>query len=346
MKQSGRLAAPPLSHQPRILLLQFKRLGDALLAEPVVRSLRAAGWHTTWLDRRGNLPAARLLSADEVRLWPDGLQALRELRYLRSRGFDVVLDLGGTDRCGFVGAFSGARKKIAFARFAQRPFHRWGGFSFVASKVWNQHTVDHFLNLLTPFNVPVCSPRHPQISLAPKLTPELRKKVPDFPPEKSYVVLHLGAARPEKFWPTERWAAVAEHLTKKRGLGVVLTGGSGPAETAARAFLRERLPGILDLGGRTTLEETAAVYAGARLVVTVDSMSAHLAPAVGARTLVLFGPMNPAQWGPRQAGCRALRGGHAGGEFLPTDPPGTMEALTTETVLMTIGEMLTEAEPP
>ncbi len=330
--------------QPRILLLQFKRLGDTLLAEPLVRSLREAGWETTWLDRESNRAAVEMLGADCIRVWPEGPRALRELGALRGEKFDAVLDLGGTDRCGFVGAFCGARRKIAFERFAKRPFHRFGGFEFVASRVWNQHTIDHFLNLLTPLGVPRTEPAHPRVSVSPGAHEAAEKLLRAEGVARDYAVLHVGAARPEKFWQEEKWVEVARTLRERFDLEVVLTGSPGGMEAEARKALCRAIPELKDLGGRASLKETAAIYADARLVVTVDSMSGHLAPAVGAPTLVLFGPMNPCQWAPRQPGCRALRGGHSGGEFLPTDPEGSMEALSAERVIAEITAMLGERE--
>jgi ADP-heptose:LPS heptosyltransferase len=329
-----------LKKPPRALLVQFKRLGDTLLAEPLVRALRAAGWSTVWLDHETNLPAAKFLRTDRLVTWPKGLTALKTLRNLRAEKFDAVIDLGGTDRCAFVARLCGAKSKIAFARFAQRPLHRWGGFDFVPSKVWNQHTIDHFLNLLKPLGLSPVDPTYPVVVLPPTISPVLRTRLPHLPPPRSYAILHLGAARSEKFWPTGRWIEVAEFLSREYSLAIVLTGGLGAEETSARLELTESFPAAFNLGGLTSLEETALLYSEARLVITVDSMSAHLAPAVGAPTLVLFGPMNPLQWAPRQPACRALRGGHPGGPFLPTDPPGSMEALSTGTVIQTIREML------
>jgi len=50
---------------------------------------------------------------------------------------------------------------------------------------------------------------------------------------------------------------------------------------------------LIDLAGKTELDEAAAILAVADLMITNDMGLAHLAPAVGAPTIVLFGPTDP-----------------------------------------------------
>ncbi|MGY2082019.1 glycosyltransferase family 9 protein [Modestobacter sp. SYSU DS0657] len=122
--------------------------------------------------------------------------------------------------------------------------------------------------------------------------------VPDVdPPVRDVAVVHPGAAFPGRRWPPERFAAVARHLAAA-GERVVVTGGPAERDLALRVAELAGLPDDAVLAGRTTSLELAAVVAAARVVVCGDTGVAHLATAYRRPSVVLFGPVSPALWGP------------------------------------------------
>ncbi|WP_431282359.1 glycosyltransferase family 9 protein [Humitalea sp. 24SJ18S-53] len=130
-----------------------------------------------------------------------------------------------------------------------------------------------------------------------------------------------------KIWPAERFVAVARALTAPDGplpgARIAVMGGPGDAERALAAPVLAGLPGSVDLVGRLSLPEAAAVLAGASLYLGNDSGLMHLAAAAGAPTLGLFG-MSPANeyapFGPHAAAVVADGPpGHAPMEALPVD---------------------------
>ncbi|MGH6719681.1 MAG: glycosyltransferase family 9 protein, partial [Alphaproteobacteria bacterium] len=80
-----------------------------------------------------------------------------------------------------------------------------------------------------------------------------------------------------------------------------------PGETLAARPIAEALPGAVDLVGRTTLLEAAAVLTRAALFVGNDSGLMHVAAAAGAPTVGLFGPSRAEHYGPRGARAVAVR---------------------------------------
>ena len=119
-----------------------------------------------------------------------------------------------------------------------------------------------------------------------------------------HIVLHPGAASGSRRWPVERWSAVARALVAA-GHPVVLTGGAAEAPlTAAIAAAgaghpsQGSAPGITDLAGALDLDGLAATVGAARLLVCGDTGVAHLATALGTASVLLFGPVSPARWGP------------------------------------------------
>jgi ADP-heptose:LPS heptosyltransferase len=110
--------------------------------------------------------------------------------------------------------------------------------------------------------------------------------VPGLAPPGEYVVVHPGCSAPARTWPANRWAQAVASLTAA-GHEVLVTGA--PAErdlTAAVAGAHG-----IDLGGRTTLAELAAVLRGAGALVAPNTGPAHLAAAVGTPVVCLFSPV-------------------------------------------------------
>ncbi len=109
-----------------------------------------------------------------------------------------------------------------------------------------------------------------------------------------YVVVHPGASVPARAWGPERNAALVEALVDD-GHRVVVTGGGHERELTSRVAGRPR-PEVIDLGGRTDLEQLGEVVAGAAVVVVGNSGPAHVAAAVGTPVVSLFAPTVPAAW--------------------------------------------------
>jgi ADP-heptose:LPS heptosyltransferase len=110
------------------------------------------------------------------------------------------------------------------------------------------------------------------------------------------IVVHPGAAAGSRRWPGHRWAAVAGELAAD-GWPVVVTGG--PDERAICRAVASAHAAITDLSGTLDLRDLAALIGRAGLLLSGDTGVAHLATAYGTRSVLLFGPTPPHQWGPR-----------------------------------------------
>jgi ADP-heptose:LPS heptosyltransferase len=112
------------------------------------------------------------------------------------------------------------------------------------------------------------------------------------------LVVHGGAGALAKRWYADGFAAVAAWW---RGRGGTVAQVIGPAERG-----QPRVPGAQPLAD-LPLPVLAAVLAGAQAFVGNDSGPSHLAAAVGARGVVLFGPTDPVRWRPLSTRMDALR---------------------------------------
>ena len=116
--------------------------------------------------------------------------------------------------------------------------------------------------------------------------------------DRGYVHLHPASRWQFKCWTPERTAALIERL-QERGERVVLTAAPEERELALIAAIRSRLrTPATDLSGKLTLKMLAALSAGAKLFVGVDSAPMHIAAAMGTPVVVLFGPSSEAEWSP------------------------------------------------
>jgi heptosyltransferase II len=112
-----------------------------------------------------------------------------------------------------------------------------------------------------------------------------------------FVALAPSSVWATKRWPADRFARLAAMLWEKKGLRCVLVGGSEPADLeVAKALVSavhasgKGVPLPLDLIGKTPLGALKSVLSRAKLVVANDSAPLHVAIAMGAPVLGVFGP--------------------------------------------------------
>ncbi len=187
--------------------------------------------------------------------------------------------------------------------------------------VADEHEVDRWSRLVRSAGAS-CSPTDLRLP-APETREgsplqELLERLPQRP-----VLVHPGAASSSRRWPADRWAAVAGELAAD-GWPVVVTGG--PDERALCQSVASAHAAILDVSGALDLRDLAALIGRARLLLSGDTGVAHLATAYGTRSLLLFGPTPPHQWGPRidpELHQVIWRPG-------PDDPPGDPHGETTD----------------
>jgi heptosyltransferase-2 len=96
-------------------------------------------------------------------------------------------------------------------------------------------------------------------------------------------------------WDPANWATVADSLVAGAGAQVILVGT--PADGADEVLKAMRHPAV-DLSGRTSLPQLAALLGQCDLFLGADSGVMHLATAMGVPVVALFGPSNHLAWGP------------------------------------------------
>ncbi len=265
---------------PRVLVIKLGAFGDFVLALPAMAAIRAAhaGARITLLTTAPYAGfAAASPYADEVvvdeRPSPWDLLGLLRLRR-RLAGFDMVYDLQTSARSGRYFALAGRPPWSGIAPGCRYPH--------ADPARDRQHTRERLAGQLDAAGISDL----PEPDLAWASADLSRFALP-----ARFTLLVPGAApgRPEKRWPAAHFADLAAALP----MPAVIVGSAG--EGAG-------IPG-LDLTGRTSLLELAAITARAALAIGNDTGPMHLAAALNVRSTVLFSAASdPALTAPRYPG--------------------------------------------
>ena len=115
-------------------------------------------------------------------------------------------------------------------------------------------------------------------------------------PSRLKIGIVLGSENnPAKRWPTDNWSELCRlFLESGDSLAVTLYGTDKEKSDAYRISSELKAPRLTDMTGKTNLSELAKEFLSCSLVVGCDSGGVHLSNSMGARTVVLFGPTNPA----------------------------------------------------
>jgi heptosyltransferase-1 len=284
----------------RILIIKPSAIGDIVHALPALNLVRRR-WpmaKVSWLVTpacadviRGHPQIDELIIFERKRFgagWRSP-RALGELfgflRSLREHRFDLVLDMQGLFRSGWMSWASRSPVRVGFSN--AREF----GWLFYTHRVRNDfrtHAVTRYLDMAEAVG---CG-REPVEFVLPVRDAERAAVSALLPDGQPYAVLAPGANWDTKRWPVQNFAALVEPLRQEFGLSSVIAGALGDRELAAK------IPGATDLTGRTTLQELVALLAGAALVIGNDSGPSHIAAALGKPLVTLYGPTSPSATGP------------------------------------------------
>ncbi|MFQ5489403.1 MAG: lipopolysaccharide heptosyltransferase I [Phycisphaerae bacterium] len=304
----------------RILLIKPSSLGDLVHALPVLHGLRQRypEARIDWLAGSAFAPLIEghpdiheVVRFDRQRFGrmmvsPSALVAFHRFRkHLQRRNYDLVIDLQGLFRSGFLSWSTRAKVRIGFAQA------REAAWMFYTDRIrpspHDTHAVDRNYGVAAMLgfaDLPI------RFDLA--VVPEERRRAEALlakagltAPGRFAAVLP-GARWETKRWPPERFSRLIDGLRTDLGLTTVLLAGRAEAALCeqVRADCREQ---PINLAGRTDLRELVAVLERAAVVICHDSAPMHLAAALGRPMVSILGPTNPARTGPYTQAARIIQ---------------------------------------
>lgn len=264
-----------------ILVLRAFGLGDFLTSVPALRAVRRAhpDAELTLAAPAGLAPVvSRMSHGTQQRPVVDHIidvhaTSAAPLRW-RGPAVDLAVNMHGTGR------------KSTWL-LSELSHDRLWSYGLTDAPEWDpyEHEVDRWRRLVEAYG---CPTRSDDLFLGP---PGHR----DGP-----VLIHPSARWPDRRWPTDRYAEVARAVAERK-LPVRITAGPGEEDLAREVATAAGLPPETVLDGLDLGELTEYVQAS-RLVICGDTGIAHLATAYHTPSVVLFGPVSPAQWGPPAGG--------------------------------------------
>lgn len=290
----------------RILIIRLSAIGDVVMATPVAKAIKAASPedHIVWLVEDTALEVLTgNPSIDEVVVWPKKRwkSLAKEGRFdvlfkefrsfvseLRKRKFDLALDLQGLLKSAVWAYLSGARLRVGLAS-------REGSgllMSRVVPREQDQSRISsEYLHLVISLGIEPGDFRM-QVFVGEREERFAHEFQKARGLSDGYAVLCPFTTRPQKHWLDDRWAELVERLSPVQGLPAVVLGAAGDAASARRI---ESLAGgdIINMAGRTTIKEAAAIIRRASLLIGVDTGLTHMAIAFGVPVVALFGSTRP-----------------------------------------------------
>jgi lipopolysaccharide heptosyltransferase I len=284
----------------RILLVKPTAMGDVIHAIPVLVKLRARypGAQIDWLVTPENAELVREHPAlsnavifERKKIGPSGW--IRLLMRLREARYDLVIDLQGLFRSALFSAATRAPVRIGFARAGARE-GAWLAYTHhIAIQNPEVHAIDRYL-WLAPMLGLDDAPPDLRVYPASEAVEKASRLIAENRFEK-FAVLVPGTKWETKHWSPERFAEAGRALAK-RGFGIFVAGS--PDEKSLCAKVAALCPGAIDLAGKTSLSELAAILERTAICITNDSGPMHLAVALGRPVVSIFGPTNPVLVGP------------------------------------------------
>jgi heptosyltransferase I len=284
----------------RVCIVMMSAVGDAVHVLPVITALKRANPSTriTWILQPG--PATLVRGhplVDEILLFDRsaGVRGFLDIRReLRTRRFDLVINLQVYFKAGIITSFTHAPVKLGFDRARARDFN----WLFTTDKIAPhamQHVQDQYFEFCDWLKVP-----HERAEWGLGPWPDEREWQGEFYSklERPAAPIVVATSKPDKDWMPERWAEVCDALYADFGLQPVLVGGRSPREEHAERVIleRTRVKPVSALG--SGLRKLVSIFDGAALVLSPDTGPLHISVALDRPVVSLIGYSNPKRVGP------------------------------------------------
>lgn len=311
---------PMIDNPPkRILIMKFLGMGSIILSFPAIKSLKEAypSAKFVFLTFSQNREIVKLLRlADEIltirtsSFFAFCWDVVKVLWHMRIERPEISIDMEFFSRLStLLNYLSGSSIRVGFYL---REFWRSG--PLLTHKVYFnpfRHITEVYSVLFSQID-PVGNRNNTMdIRVSPEATAKVVRCLENegwHAPHKLVVMNpNSGELSFLRRWPGLKFLELAQKISEETEAFVVFIGGPGEKEYVGN--LTEEIRGtdtILDLSGKTTIEELAALFKISSLLVSNDSGPLHLAISVGTPTISLFGPESPLTYGPLTEGHAVL----------------------------------------
>jgi heptosyltransferase-3 len=306
---------PDLNKVRRALVIKMRHHGDLLLASPLFSNLKKAIPHAiidafiykdTFPMLQGHPAITDYLLYDrdwkKLSCFKKITKEITLLKEIRSRNYDLVINLTEGDRGAIAAFVSGSDyrvgfgpKKLGFFSKSKLYTHRVKGCPHP------RHTVERHIDVLRRIGI---FPEPKERDLFLHIPEDARKTIADLLKKEEirlghYILIHPVSRWRFKCLTTKQMADLITAL-HKRGLRLVMSAGPDLQERAMVDEILALVPDIpvFNCAGKLTLKELSALIQYAKALICVDSVPLHIASALKTPVVVVFGPTSEQNWGP------------------------------------------------
>jgi len=302
-----------LNCTPRnVLLIQLGDVGDVVLTSPTIRAVKET-YPVARVSIMVRKPFGNLLLADpnlhEVvetgRIRGSVLHVLREygklIRKLRSARYDLVIDLRTGDRGAILSLLTGAPIRVGTSAGVKNPFLHSIFFTHILRNLTiapppAHPGTDQSLRVLRGIGISTADTM-PRLSISPSDLARAKKLLVDcgLNSEAQWITINPFSRWKYKEWDNTKWGEVIDQIWEARRIPAVLL-GSAEEFNGCQKIVAGREPRAINLAGKTTLGELAAVISMSSLHLGVDSAAPHIATALKTPNITIHGPTDWRGW--------------------------------------------------
>jgi ADP-heptose:LPS heptosyltransferase len=281
-----------MSTKYKILVIQFKYLGDAVFITPAIQALynqypdaeihilvaaevAPIFKHLSFIKKVWALPRTR----GKAKL----TESLPFVRTLRKERFDVSVDFVGNDRGGILSLLVGAKSRFSAIErkptFSQKLAYTRTIQTSSLPTTWVKRHLKMLSILMGTSEIPA-----PQMLIVanPLLASQAKQLLQDH-----QTICHLGTSQEKKEWPISHWVKFYE-LATKAGYKIAFSAGPNEREQNLITELKKALPDAFELPPVNDLAMYLAVLNEAKIVISGDTGPLHFAAGLRKKVIGLF----------------------------------------------------------
>ena len=326
MGKSEILASPNIR---KVLIRSANWVGDAVMSLPAIASVRrtlpraeisilAKPWVAEIFEKNPVVDRVVIYQSPGIH---QGLRGKWRLaRQLRKEGFELAILMQNAFEAALISFLAGIPRRAGYNTDARGCLLTHA--VAMNGRIKRGHQIDYYLEMVGSLGFQRAH-AVPSLQVSAVREEEARARLESlgFGESQGLVGISPGATYGSaKQWLPERYAELADRITRDSGDRILIFGSGGDKEIAALVRQNARVP-LVDLTGMTTLAQAMALIARCRLFITNDSGLMHVAAALGVSVIAIFGSTDPVRTGPRGEVCRVVRRPVACAPCLKTECP-------------------------
>ncbi len=294
----------------KILLVELFKIGDLLVATPVIGALKRTYPHAE---------LHMLIQKDTSTVLQNNPNIDKVIPYTTFSETKNILKQDSYD-LGII--FHPGSWKISLLLFLAKIRYRvgctksgitYGKGYFLNKKIkpntaW-QHKIEDNLDVIKslPINQSVISAVERRPKLYPPADIETKMRKVLLGKKRPIIIIHPASSHKTQRWYPEKFAAVADQLQERCSATIIFTGSTMDVEQVHQITAFMKTKKYMDLAGKTNFWEFASLIKNAGLLLAVDTSAIHIASAYSTPTIALFGPTIPVFWGPTSKKSKVIQ---------------------------------------